>query len=158
MSHSAVNPYESPQVPVKLTAGEAADILRRDLATFVLLNIFTLGIYWFYIVYQWSKEVNGIVGRVKYQPVMVLVVSILSCGIAGMVFESLFAFDVAQAAKSRRIPGRMEQMPTWVLVCNVVGGLLCLIPFGVIVGLPLGLLASVLLQVELNKLAESRVF
>jgi hypothetical protein len=160
MSSPIVNPYQSPHtagVPVKLTAAEAADILRRDIATFVLLNIVTLGIYWFYVVYQWSKEVNGLVGRVKYQPIMVLLVSILTCGIGGFVFECLMAFDVAEACKSRGVPSRLAQMPQWVIGLNVASLIACVIPFGVFVALPLGLLASVLVQVELNKLADGYV-
>ncbi len=158
MSSPLVNPYQSPHAPsaapTKLTAADAADILRRDIAAFVLLNLVTLGIYWFYIVYQWSKEVNGLVGKVKYQPLMVLLVSILTCGLGGFVFECLMAFDVAETTKSRGVPARLAHMPQWVIGCNIAAMLVCLIPFGVIVGLPLGLLASVLVQVELNKLAE----
>jgi hypothetical protein len=157
MSSPALNPLESlhaPPAPPKLTDKEAADVIRRDIATFVLLNIVTLGIYWFYVVYRWSKEVNGLVGTVKYQPMMVLLVSILTCGIGGFVFECLMAFDVAETCKSRGVPSRLAHMPQWVIGCNVASLIACIIPFGVIVGLPLGLLASVLLQVELNKLAD----
>jgi hypothetical protein len=158
MSNPAINPYQAPLVePMsKLTAAEAADIKRRDIAVFVLLNVVTLGIYWFYVVYQWSKEINGLTGRVKYPPVVVLLVSILTCGLAGIVFECLFAFDVAEAARSRGIADRMEQMPTWVIVCNCAAMGTALIPFvGVLIALPLGILASALVQVELNRLADA---
>jgi hypothetical protein len=38
---------------------------------------------------------------------------------------------------------------------NCLAIVFSLIPFGVVIGLPLGVLASVLVQVELNKLAAS---
>jgi hypothetical protein len=154
MNSAAANPYQPPLAPPKLTDAEAADIKRRDIAVFVLLCFVTLGIYWFYVSYHWSKEVNGLVGRVKHQPLVVLLVNILTCGIAGLVFESLFAFDVAEQAKARGLKDRFDQMPTWVIVCNSVAVITALIPFGFVLAIPLGTLASVLVQIELNKLAE----
>jgi len=156
MSHPASSdPYLPPLVEGKLSAGEAADIKRRDIAVFVALNVVTLGIYWFYVVYHWTKEVNGLAGRVKYSPVVVLLVSILTCGLAGLVFECLFAFDVAEAGRKTGAAGRMEQLPMWVIVCNCVAMAVALIPFvGLVIALPLGILASALVQVELNRLAD----
>jgi hypothetical protein len=154
MKEAAANPYQSPLAPAKMSDADAADIKRRDIAVFVLLCVVTLGIYWFYVSYHWSKEVNGLVGRVKYQPLVVLLVNIFTCGIAGMVFESLFAFDVAEQAKARGIKDRFDQMPTWVIVCNSAAVITALIPFGFVLAIPLGTLASVLVQIELNKLAE----
>jgi hypothetical protein len=81
MSKPLPNPYEPPLRQPKLTAAEAADVKYRDVALFVLLNVVTLGIYWFYLAYQWAKEINGLHNRVKYQPVIVLLVSILTCGL-----------------------------------------------------------------------------
>ena len=158
MSNPALNPYQSPQsppAPPKLTSADAAEIKRRDIAVFILLCVVTLGIYWFYISYHWSKEINGLVGRAKYNPVVVVLVNVLTCGLAGLVFESLFAFDIAEQARQRNTPGRMDQLGTWVLVCNCAAMITALIPFGFVVALPLGTLASVLIQVELNRLAES---
>jgi hypothetical protein len=154
-----MNPYEAPlnavkPMEAKLTDGEASDVKRRDVAVFILLMVVTLGIYWFYVAYQWSKEVNGLVGRVKYQPVVVLIANIATCGLAGMVFESLFAFDLVEVTKARGIKDRLDSLATWVLVCNCAAFVLAIIPFGIVVALPLGTLASVLVQVELNKLAE----
>ena len=154
MSNVATNPYQPPLVQPKLTASEAAEIKHRDIAVFVLLCFVTLGIYWFYVSYHWSKEINGLLGRARYQPVVFLLVNILTCGLAGLVFESLFAFDVAEAARARGIKGRLEQLPTWVIACNVAAIITALIPFGIVIALPLGTLASVLVQMELNKLAE----
>ncbi len=99
-------------------------------------------------------HVNGLHGRVKYQPAVVLLVSILTCGLAGLIFEILYAFDVAESTASHGIRGRMTQLGTWVIVCNAAALVTSLIPGGVLVGFPLGILASVFVQVELNRLAE----
>jgi hypothetical protein len=154
MNSAAANPYQPPLAPPKLTDAEAAQIKPRDIAVFVLLCVVTLGLYWFYISYHWSKEINGLTGRVKYQPLVVLLVNIVTCGLAGMVFESLFAIDVAEQTKARGIKDRFDQLPTWVIACNTAAVITALIPFGVVVALPLGILASVLVQIELNKLTE----
>lgn len=154
MSSPAINPYQPPLVQSKLTQAEAADVQRRDIGLLVLLCIVTLGLYWFYLGYQWSKELNGLAGREKYQPVIFLLVNILTCGLAGMVFECIFAFDIAEHTGRLGVKNRWEQLGAWVIGINVAALILCLIPFGVIVALPLGTLASALVQVELNKLAD----
>ena len=149
----ALDAYQSPRAEPKLTASQASDIKHRDIAIFVLLNFVTLGFYWLYLCYCWAKEVNGLHGRVKYQPWAVLLVSIVTCGIAGLVFEILFAFDIRQAIESRGIAGRMEQLPTWVIALNVVAMIASATTVGLLIGMPLGVLASALVQIELNKLA-----
>ena len=154
MSSPAINPYQPPLVQSKLTQAEAADVQRRDIGLLVLLCIVTLGLYWFYLGYQWSKELNGLAGREKYQPVIFLLVNILTCGLAGMVFECIFAFDIAEHTGRLGVKNRWEQLGAWVIGINVAALILCLIPFGVIVALPLGTLASALVQVELNKVAD----
>ena len=153
MSQPHVNPYQPP-LAEKLTDAVADYPRRRNVALFVLLYVVTFTIYGFYIVYRWAKELNGLAGRVKFDPVLMLVVSIFTCGIAALVFECLYAFDVVEYARRRNIEGRIENLPTWVITCNVLAMLISLIPFRVIVGLPLGILATTLLQVELNKLAD----
>ncbi len=154
MSSPAINPYQPPLSASKLTQAEAADVQRRDIGLFVLLCIVTLGLYWFYLGYHWAKELNGLAGRVKYQPLVFLLVNIFTCGLAGMVFECLFAFDIAEHTKADGIKGRMENLAGWVIGLNCTAVVVSLIPFGLILGLPLGTLASVLVQVELNNLAD----
>ena len=71
----------------------------------------------------------------------------------GIVFECLDALDVAEHAKAHSIKDRLEPLPTWVIAINCAAMVPSLIPLGIIIGLPLGILASVLVQVEMNKLA-----
>lgn len=154
MSQPTPNPYEPPQSQAKMTGAEAADVKHRDIAVFVLLNVMTCGIYWFYVSYQWAKELNGLQGRPKYQPGIVLLACILSCGLAGLVFECLFAFDIVEATRARAVANRNEQLGTWVITLNSIAMVASLIPFLLVIGFPLGIWASALMQVELNKLAD----
>lgn len=155
MSRQVVTAYEAPAAERKLTPAEVADIKHRDIAVFVTLNVVTLGIYWFYVIYHWTKEINGLSGRVRYSPALVLLVSILTCGMAGLVFECLFAYEVVEAGRKSGMAGRNEQLGEWVIACNVLAMLTALIPFvGLLVALPLGILASALVQVELNRLGD----
>jgi hypothetical protein len=147
------DPYKPPVAPPKLTAAEATDARFREISLFVLLNVATCGIYWFYIAYEWAREVNGLVNRAKHPPVVVLLVSLITCGVGGLVYEILFAADIAAAAEARGVADRRPDLQTWVIGLNVAAFTISMIPFGFILGLPLGIWASVMIQQELNKLA-----
>ena len=133
---------------------DAGDDPHRSVAILVLLMFVTLGLYSFYLVYRWANEVNSLLGREKHHPLVVLLVSILTCGMALIIYECVFGFEVAGMTASRGIAGRMENLPTWLILCNCIASLVSLIPYGVVLGFPLGVLASVLLQAELNKLSQ----
>lgn len=130
-----------------------SDVSYRSVGVLVLLMVVTLGLYWFYLAYQWSKELNGLAGRVKYQPLVVVLVSFFTCTLGGLVYECVFAFDVVEGTASRGIAGRMVSLPTWVILLNCVALALGIIPYGIILGYPLGMAVTALVQVELNKLA-----
>lgn len=150
-------PYEAPPVnpyvagpPLKY---EASPVRYRDISLVILLMVVTVGFYWFYLCYQWAKELNALEGREKYPPVLVLAVNIITCGMAGLVYECLFAFDLVHAAQRFGIARRNPQLGNWVMGLNIgaIGG--SLIPFGFLVGVVLGTVASCLLQHELNQFA-----
>jgi hypothetical protein len=137
----------------KLGPGDVSDIQRRNLPLLAVLLVVTLGFYWFYLGYQWSKEVNGIVGRVKYPPIPFLIINIVTLGLAGLIYECLWAYDIAFAAQAHAVPGQTANLPVWIIGLNSVGMLLSLTVIGVFVGFPLGVCASIMIQSELNKLA-----
>ena len=148
----SANPYQPPHEG-KLTSGDACDIQVRDPAIVVLLMVVTCGLYAIYLQYQWAREVNGLEGLVRYPPVITLVLNIVTLGLSGLVFEAIWAYDLARQAQRRGVANRMESLPTWVIVLNCVGTVLCLSVVGIVIGLPMGIAASVLIQNELNKLA-----
>ena len=153
MTQPPPNPYEPPLTSSKLSAADASEIQHRDLAMFVLLMVVTLGLYAIYIVYEWARELNGLQGRVKYPPVVVLLTNLFSCGLVGIVFECLYAFDLVEVSRNRNLEGRWEQLAVWVLVCNCFAMVLNMTLIGIVLGMPIGILASAMVQSELNKLA-----
>jgi hypothetical protein len=138
----------------KPTASEACEVSHREVGMLILLMVVTLGFYSLYLLYQWAKEINGLEGYVKHQPWLVLLLSIISCGIAAIIYECLFAVDLAKATAERGIATRRENIVTLVIVLNSVAFATSLIPLvGIIFGAALGTAATAYLQVEMNKLA-----
>ena len=125
----------------------------RDLWIVGILSVITLGIYNIYLAYMWSRELNHLLGRERHSPVVVLIISIVSLGIAVAVYECFFAFDHARAAEQRNRELRMPSLPGTVVALEVSAIVLSLTGFGVIIGMPLGVAATVLLQREFNTCA-----
>ena len=128
-------------------------VKQRDLWIVGILSVITLGIYNIYLAYMWSRELNHLLGRERYSPVVVLIISIVSLGIAVAVYECFFAFDLAKAAEQRNRELRMPSLPGTVVALEVSAIVLSLTGFGVIIGMPLGVAATVLLQREFNAYA-----
>lgn len=132
-------------------------IAPRKLWLVALLSILTLGLYNIYLVWRWSIELNQLNGREVRNPTLVLVLGIVTLGIATMVYECLFAREVEDLLHHFGYPRKLAQrLQTRVVVFDVCGLALSCVPFGVIVGLPLGTAATVTLQRELNSFAPSR--
>ena len=132
------DPYKPALAAPKLTSADAADVRHRDIGLFVLLNIVTCGLYTFYILYEWSREVNGLVDRAKYPPLVTLLVNLATCGVGGLVYEILFAEEIAAATAARGIADRHPQLQAWVIGLNVAAFAISMIPFGVFIDIPPG--------------------
>jgi hypothetical protein len=126
-------------------------IPRRELWQVALLSIVTLSLYNIYLVWRWTIELNRLHGQPQRKPVWVLVLGILTMGIATMIYECLYAREVEDLLQHFGYPRQLAQrLQTRVVVFNVCGLALSCIPFGAIVGIPLGTAATVTLQRELN--------
>lgn len=129
-------------------------IVYRSLLAVTLLTLVTCGCYWFYLAYCWASEVNRILKSERYDPTLVLVLSVCTLGIAGIVCECLFARDLERACEETGLPNRDPRLSTWVISLNLVAMATSLIPIaGLVIALPLGIWATLLVQHELNKLA-----
>lgn len=148
------NPYRSPEVSQPLQAAEAP-IVYRDPSTVMLLMFVTLGFYGFYLVYQWTRDINRLAGSEKFSPQLVFWSSLASCGMAAIVFECLFAMEVEQATARRQLADRREQLGSTVVVLNVVATVISFLPCLILIALPIGCWATYLMQLELNKLSLS---
>lgn len=148
----ALNPYDPSQI--KPAAGDAKEVERRDLVMVVLLSLVTLFIgYPIYLCYQWSKELNGLAGQVRHSPTTVLLLSILTLGIAAIVYECLFAQEIAGHMKRLGRKDAMPELGIWVIALNVTAIIMSFTFIGIVIAIPAGMAATCLLQAEFNKLA-----
>ena len=123
---------------------------RRDLATVAILLTVTLSLYAFYLVYQWAKDLSLLTGK-DHSPGTVLLISILTLGIAPLVYEYVFAAEVA-ALEQQRFPKRApSSLPNWILILNCATMLCCLTVVLTPLALVLGITASVLVQLQFNR-------
>lgn len=82
---------------------------------------------------------------------LVLFAGIVSCGMSGCIFETLFARDLELQVKAKAQNLLLANGATVILVLNILGLVLDLTAIGVVIGFPLGVAATVLLQRELNE-------
>ena len=149
---STLNPYDPSQT--KPAASEFKDIERRDLVTVVLLSVVTLFIgYPIYLCYQWAKELNGLAGQVRYSPTTVLLLSIFTLGIAAIVYECLFAQEIAGHMKRLGRKDALPELGIWVTALNLTAIITSFTFIGIVIAIPAGMAATCLLQAEFNKLA-----
>jgi len=82
---------------------------RRNLLAVLVLLAATVTVYFFCLLYWWCVEVNGLLRRRKYRPGIMVLVSLLSLGGAGLAIECLLALDLERLGRergtARRLPG-----------------------------------------------------
>lgn len=146
--YEAPTVYAAPAAPI----GGVASAPIRSPAIAVLLSIVTLGIYGLYLIYAWAKETNDVVGREAFRPRTVVLLSIVTCTAATVVYECLYAFEIERAARDQGIVSATRGFGALIVALNVAhivlfvlsGGLLSIITYGAIIAL---------MQAELNKFA-----
>lgn len=130
-----------------------AIVERRNLAKLTLLLTVTVGLYSFYLVYLWAKDLGQLTGKDR-NPITVLMLSILTLGIAALVYEYMFASEAA-ALEQQRFPKRaLSSLPNWVLILNSTSVLCSLTVILLPLALVLGIVASVLVQLQFNRLLD----
>ena len=138
-------------------------VKRRSVAGVVILSVVTLGIYWFYLLYQWTKEVNGLIGNDKFRPRQIVLLSIFTLGIAGAIVECIFALELGKVAEDKEIRHRTAYLVVVVVGLNAAAWFVGLgIPWQrghegtYVAGMLAGIAATALVQIELNKFADQR--
>ena len=131
-------------------------IKKRELGSIVLLMIVTLGFYAFYLIPDFGRGVNAVVGKRKYSFAVTLALGILTLGLAFSVFEVLFAYDFERYGRESGFGDRVSSLGDYVLFLNISSLLVCFLSVGVafLVSFFLGVWATWLLQKELNFLAD----
>lgn len=131
-------------------------VRHRNLAFVGLVSLVTLSIYTLYLIYQWAKELNGLEGREKYSPGLMLAISVITLGAGAAIIECVFAYELETKARARHISGTLPFVTVFVGGLNAVAWLLGLFTSYWIVGFLTGTMATVLVQRELNLLAWPR--
>ena len=132
---------------------EQSSIRRRNLAFVGLISLVTLSIYTFYLIYQWAKELNGLEGRVKYSPGLMLAISLLTLGAGAAIIECVFAHELEGKARAGSVSGALPFVTVFVAALNLIAWSLSLFTDYWIVGAGAGVMATVLVQREMNLLA-----
>jgi hypothetical protein len=149
---SAENPYAAPLQPGSSAA--LAPVQYRSQWAVIGLSIVTLFLgYPIYLVYQWSRELNGLHRQVRHSPGAVLALSIVTLGLASVIYECLFAHEISEQLRLRGHKQPLAHLTAWVIGLNAIAALFALTGIGVIVAIPCGLAATCLVQAEFNKLA-----
>ncbi len=141
-------------MPASMTAS-SSNVERRDLITLTLLLTVTLGLYSFYLVYLWAKDLGQLSGK-EQNPGTVLLVSILTLGIAALVYEYLFASEAATLEQQRFPKQTPSPLPNWILILNCASVLCSLTVVLMPLAMILGLTASVLVQAQFNRLLDAK--
>jgi hypothetical protein len=138
----------------KPTDADAADVRHRSILLVIVLSAVTLFIaYPIYLCYAWARELNGLLGQVRHSPKLVLVLSIATLGIGGVIYECIFAQELERQFKTLGRTDGMPQLTTWVVSLNVIAIVCGLTAIGLPLTIVCGLAATCLVQAEFNKLA-----
>jgi hypothetical protein len=134
---------------------EATDVKYRSLVMVVLWSLLTAGIgYPIYLYYQWSRELNGLAQHVKHPPSVVLALSIVTLGLAGLIYEVIFVHEATQHLRRRGHKGELPNVAVWVGVLNAIGVVFAFTGIGIVIAIPVGMAATCLVQAQFNKLAQ----
>ena len=129
----------------------------RSIPIVALLSVATLLVgYQIYLCYQWARELNSLSQGKRHSPQLVLSLSVLTLGVAAVVYECIFAYEVEGYFRERNRPDALPHFALWVATLNAIAFLCGITGIGIIVAIPCGVAATCLVQAELNKLA-SRV-
>jgi hypothetical protein len=112
--------------------------------------------YPIYLCYQWARELNGLMQQARHSPPVVLLLSVGTLGIGAMIYECIFAYELARYFESRGRPDSMPHLAIWVIVLNVASYVLAFTAVLFPLAIPCGLAATCLIQTEFNKVAISR--
>lgn len=121
---------------------------------YVLLTVFTLGLYPFYLVPCQSRDLKAITGRERMEFTALLILGIVTLSLVTLVVQVLYAFDLERHGKSVNRPGRRESLGTVVLVLTVLAVVLSFAIdsffVGYLVGTLFGSASLWLVQKEIN--------
>ena len=82
--------------------GNDVNFLHQSPATTVVLLIVTCSIYYFVLLYKWIEAVNGASDKPKLDPVLAIILSFITCGLASIYFEYEIAERVEKIIQEKK--------------------------------------------------------
>lgn len=107
--------------PFGIPVTTKGDPCHRSFREFARMMILTLTLYSFYLVPLNSRDMKAITGRERMEFTGLLILGIVTFGVALAVMEILWAFDLERHGKADNTVGRQESLGIIVLVLNAVG-------------------------------------
>lgn len=142
--------------PLPAPNSESETFVSVDIGRFILWSVLTLGIYLFFIQMRWARHINGMLGWKKYNPGLVLILSIVTCGLASYIWNILMAYDIQKITAGDSIKGRNPSLGNTVLFIDITALILGFFSAGVllVLSIVLGTYAAVAIQKEFNNIVE----
>ncbi len=131
-------------------------IEQRDLGKVVIFSIVTFGIYGILLMAKWTDDVNFLIDRQKHEKIVIVVVGVITLGIALAVWEIIFAYDIQGYTEKRKLSERSKNLGGTVLGLTLFAYALAFASGGLafILSMAVGIYASCLVQKELNMIAD----
>lgn len=95
----------------------------RSGVSFVLLSLFTCGIYFLYLVYQWAAEIAEHERKRDSTPVLMLLLAFFTCGLAGPIIAAVYASRINKVMDDRQMP-QSERLSVPLVIGLIVGSLI----------------------------------
>lgn len=135
---------------------ESGPIRKRTMSQVMVWMVVSLGFYGIYLIAAYSPEVAKITGRRKLEFHVVLLLSILTCGLFGMIYHCVLAYKIWNHSINIELIGRDPKLAHKVWYWNLVVFVLFISSAGM--ALPVSIFGSAwsvwLLQQELNLYAD----
>ena len=129
----------------------------RDLGYIALVSAVTLGLFGFYLIPKLGEELNFVLGVRRYRFWVVLLLGILTIGIALSVYECLYAYNLQRHPAYQQLPIAKRDLGGLVLTLNLIAVVVSIATGGLafIVSLIIGVWATWLIQDAMNELARN---
>ena len=116
--------------------------MKRNIVSTVLLMFFTCGLYYLYLIYQLSKEINEITNDNKNNPLIDLVLSICTCGI----YPVYWFYKISRQIEEYEDALAMRRNSIALLTT-----ILALLPYGCIISMAI-------VQTEVNNILNEKIY
>jgi hypothetical protein len=110
---------------------DAPQISRREIGRFMLLSLFTLGLYSAYLILSQTPVIGQLVGRRRLGFGTAVALTVLTVGIFPGVYLVVLAFDLERYSRSMRTVGCQRNLGILVLILDVISLFTAVCPFGV---------------------------